>query len=190
MGADAHGVAVPKDRDEQPVQCFGACTADLYAVAEWLRQCQIATVVMESTGVYWMTLFEGLEERGFDVKLVDPHAVRQVPGRETDVQDCQWRQALHTSGLLRGAFRLADAVGVLRSSLRQRSMLVTMASRAVQHMQKALEQMHLKLTEVVSDITGKTGMTIIRGEHADAGDMTQSPVAQFIRLCSSVKPQW
>src|SRR5262249_48774380 len=132
------------------------------ALAEWLRQCQMETVVMESTGVYWIALFEVLEERGFDVKLVDPHAVRQVPGRKTDVKDCQWLQELHTYGLLRGAFRPEDAICVLRSDLRQWSMLVAMASRAVQHMQKALEQMHLKLTEVVNDITGKTGMAIIR----------------------------
>jgi len=132
-------VAVPRDRDEQPVQCFGAFTADLYALAAWLQQCQIDTVVMESTGVYWIALFEVLEERGFDVKLVDPHAVRQVPGRKTDVQDCQWLQELHTYGLLRGAFRPADEVCVLRSYLRQRSMLVAMASRTVQHMQKSLE---------------------------------------------------
>jgi transposase len=162
VGAAAHWVAVPRDRAAQPVQCFGACTADLYAVADWLRQCQIETVVMESTGVDWMALFEVLEERGCDVKLVDPHAVRQVPGRKTDVQDGQWLQELHTYGLLRGAFRPEDEVGVLRSSLRQRSMLVARASRTVQHMQKALEQMHLKLTEVVSEITGKTGLTIIR----------------------------
>ena len=85
VGADAHWVAVPKDRDEQPVRCFGAFTADLYALVAWLRQCQIETVVMESTGVYWIALFEVLEERGFDVKLVDPHAVRHVPGRKMDV---------------------------------------------------------------------------------------------------------
>src|SRR3989442_14038745 len=117
---------------------------------------------MESTGVSWMALFEVLEERGFAVKLVDAHDARQVPGRKTDVEDCQWLQELHTSGLLRGAFRPEDHVGVLRSSLRQRSMLVVMASRAVQHMQKALEQMHLKLTEVVSEMNGKTGMEIRR----------------------------
>ena len=153
---------MPADRDAQPVQRFGALTADLYALAAWLRQCQIDTVVMESAGVSWMALFAVLEERGFDVKLVDPHAARQVPGRKTDVQDGQWLQELHTSGLLRGAFRPADEVCVVRSSLRQRSRLVTMASRAVPPMQKALEQMHRKLTEVVSDSTGKTGMTIIR----------------------------
>lgn len=161
VGADAHWVAVPPDRDEQPVQRFGAFTADLYVLADWLQQCQIETVVLESTGVYWIALFEVLEERGFDVKLVDAHHARQVPGRKTDVRDCQWLQELHTYGLLQGAFRPEDDVCVLRSYLRQRSMLVAMASRAVQHMQKALEQMNLKLTEVVSDINGKTGMEII-----------------------------
>jgi transposase len=161
-GAAYHGVAVPRDRDEQPVQRFGAFTADLSALAEWLRQCQIETVVMESTGVYWIALFEVLEERGFDVKLVDAHYARQVPGRKTDVKDCQWLQELHTYGLLHAAFRPDDQVCVLRSYLRQRGVLVASASRAVQHMQKALEQMNLKLTEVVSDITGKTGMEILR----------------------------
>ena len=162
VGAEFHWVAVPSDRDEQPVQRFGAFTADLYALAEWLRQCQIETVVMESTGVYWIALFEVLEERGFDVKLVDAHYARQVPGRKTDVKDCQWLQELHTYGLLHAAFRPDDQVCVLRSYLRQRGVLVASASRAVQHMQKALEQMNLKLTEVVSDITGKTGMEILR----------------------------
>jgi transposase len=177
VGADAHWVAVPPDRDERPVQCVGAFTADLYALAEGLRPCQIETVVMESTGVDWMALFEVLEERGFDVKLVDPHTVRQVPGRKTDVKDGQWLQELHTYGLLRGAFRPEDEGGGLRSSLRQRSMLVAMASRAVQHMQKALEQMPLKLTEVVSDSTGKTGMTIIRA--ILAGDRDPQRLATY-----------
>jgi transposase len=98
VGAESHWVAVPGDRAAQPVQCFGAFTTDLYALAEWLRQCQIDTVVMESTGVYWMALFEVLEERGLDVKLVEAHQARQVPGRKTDVGDGQWLQALHTYG--------------------------------------------------------------------------------------------
>ena len=115
------------------MQRFGAFTADLYALAAWLQQCQIETVVLESTGVYWMTLFEVLEERGFDVKLVDAHDARQVPGRKTDVKESQWLQELHTYGLLHGAFRPEEQVCVLRSSLRQRRMLVAMASRAVQH---------------------------------------------------------
>jgi transposase len=164
---------VPADRDAQPVQRFGAFTADLYAVAAWLRQCQIDTVVMESTGGYWIALFAVLAERRCDVKLVEAHQARQVPGRKTDVGDCQWLQELHTSGLLRGALRPEDEVCVLRSYLRQRSMLVAMASRTVHHRQKALEQMHRRLTEVVSAITGKTGMTIIRAILAGDRDPQQ-----------------
>ena len=162
IGASDHWVAVPADRDEQPVRRFGTFTAELYAIAQWLEQCDIQTVVMESTGIYWIPLFEVLETRGFDVKLVDAHHVKQVPGRKTDVQDCQWLQELHSYGLLRGAFRPDDEVCVLRSYLRQREGLIGDASRSIQQMQKALEQMNVKLTEVVSDITGKTGMTIIR----------------------------
>src|SRR5215470_18425083 len=113
VGATEHWVAVPEDRDEEPVRRFGALTADLYALADWLRQCQIETVVLESTGVSWMTLCEGLDERGFEVKLVDAHAARQVPGRKTDVKDCPWRQELHPYGLLPGAFRPEDHVCVL-----------------------------------------------------------------------------
>jgi transposase len=161
---------VPADRDAQPVQRFGALTADLSALAAWLRQCQSDTVVMESTGVDWIALCEVLEERGCDGKLVDAHQARQVPGRQTDVKDGQWRQELHTSGLLRGAFRPEDEVCVWRSSLRQRRMLVAMAARAVPHMQKALAQRNLKLTEVVSASTGKTGMTIIRAIRAGERD--------------------
>src|SRR5436305_3949155 len=161
VGATEHWVAVSEERDEEPVRRFGAFTADLYALAAWLQQCQIETVVLESTGVSWITLFAGLEARGFAVKLVDAHDARQVPGRTTDVKDCQWLQELHTYGLLQGAFRPEDQICVLRSSLRQRRRLVAMASRAVQPMQKALEQMHLKLPEVVSDMNGKTGMEII-----------------------------
>src|SRR5262245_28816473 len=149
VGATEHWVAVPEDRGEEPVRRFGAFTADLSALADWLRQCQIETVVLESTGVYWMTLFAVLEERGFEVKLVDAHYARQVPGRKTDVKDCQWLQELHTYGLLRGAFRPEDEVCVLRSYLRQRSMLVAIASLTVQHQPKALDAMHHKATEVV-----------------------------------------
>ena len=157
VGATEHWVAVPEDRDEEPVQRFGAFTADLYAVAAWLHQCQIETVVMESTGVYWIALFEVLEERGFDVQLVNPQHLKQVPGRKTDVSDCRWLQELHTYGLLRGCFRPTDEVCVLRSYLRQRESLIATAAQAVQHMQKALEQMHVKLTEVVSRSIEKVG---------------------------------
>jgi len=118
-------------------------------------------VAMESTGVYWIPLFQVLEERGVDVKLVDPRRLKSVPGRKTDVVDCQWLQQLHTYGLLAGAFRPPERIRQLRSYLRQRSMLIKYASQHVQHMHKALTQMNIKLQHVVSDITGKTGMDVI-----------------------------
>jgi transposase len=153
-GSDEHYVAVPADHAPEPVRCFGAFTADLIALAQWLLACHIDTVAIESTGVYWIPLYEILEEHGIDVKLVDPRRVAQVPGRKTDVLDCQWIQQLHTFGLLAGAFRPVDQVVVLRSYMRQREMLVRYQAQHIQHMQKAMEQMNLKLTEVISDVTG------------------------------------
>ena len=149
------------DRAKQPVQEFEAFTADLYRLADWLTGCGVETVVMESTGVYWIPLFGVLEERGFQVMLVDPRRIKNVPGRKTDVLDCQWLQRLHTYGLLPGAFRPDGEIRRLRSYLRQRAMLVQYASHHVQHVQKALTQMNVKLHHVISDITGKTGMDII-----------------------------
>ena len=170
VGATSHYVAVPADRAEQPVQEFEAFTADLYRLADWLTGCGVETVVMESTGVYWIPLFGVLEERGFQVMLVDPRRIKNVPGRKTDVRDCQWLQQLHTYGLLSGAFRPDEDIRRLRSYLRQRAMLVEYASHHVQHMQKALTQMNVKLQHVISDITGKTGMdimeAIVRGERS------------------------
>ena len=168
VGASSHFVAVPEDRWEQPVREFEAFTADLYRLADWLRECEVETVAMESAGVYWIPLFGVLEERGFEVMLVDPSRIKNVPGRKTDVLDCQWLQQLHTYGLLSGAFRPEDQIRRLRSYLRQRAMLVEYASHHIQHMQKALTQMNVKLQHVISNITGKTGMKIIeaiaRGE--------------------------
>ena len=126
--ATSHFVAVPAGRAEPPVQEFEAFTTDLYRLADWLAECGVATVVMESTGVYWIPLFGVLEERGFRVMLVDPRRIKNVPGRKTDVLDCQWLQQLHTYGLLSGAFRPAGDVRRLRSYLRQRAMLVEYAS--------------------------------------------------------------
>jgi len=144
------------------VRSFGTCTADLIALADWLTQCGVTTIAMESTGIYWIPLFELLGSRGFEVLLVDPRQSRHAPGRpKSDVLDCQWLQRLHSYGLLTASFRPADQVVVLRSYLRQRQMLIRYAGQHVQHMQKALEQMNVKLTEVVSDITGATGMAII-----------------------------
>ena len=133
VGATSHFVAVPADRAEQPVQEFAAFTADLYRLAEWLSECGVETVVMESTGVYWIPLFGVLEERGLEVMLVDPRRIKNVPGRKTDVRDCQWLQQLHTYGLLSGAFRPDGDVRRLRSYLRQRAMLVEYASQHIQH---------------------------------------------------------
>ena len=161
VGATSHFVAVPADRSEQPVHEFEAFTADLYRLADWLTECGVETVVMESTGVYWIPLFGVLEERGFRVMLVDPRRIKNVPGRKTDVLDCQWLQQLHTYGLLSGAFRPDGDTRRLRSYLRQRAMLVEYASHHIQHMHKALTQMNVKLQHVIRDITGKTGMDII-----------------------------
>ena len=161
VGASSHFVAVPEDRWDQPVREFEAFTADLYRLADWLPECRVETVAMESTGVYWIPLFGVLEERGFEVMLVDPSRIKNVPGRKTDVLDCQWLQQLHTYGLLSGSFRPEGEIRCLRSYLRQRAMLVEYASHHIQHMQKALTQMNVKLQHVISNITGKTGMTII-----------------------------
>ncbi|MBA3569285.1 MAG: IS110 family transposase [Pyrinomonadaceae bacterium] len=162
VGSDRHVVAVPAGRDEVSVREFGAFTTDLQALADWLTKCGITTVAMESTGVYWIPLFEILEQRGFEVKLVDARQVKNVSGRKSDVLDCQWLQQLHTYGLLAGAFRPADQICVLRGYMRQREMLVQASSMHIQHMQKALQQMNLLLHNVVSDITGDTGMKIIK----------------------------
>ncbi len=162
IGSRSHFVAVPPDRDPQPVQEFPTFTADLGRLADWLARCGITTVAMESTGVYWIPLFELLESRGFEVKLVNAHHIKNVPGRKTDVVDCQWIQQLHTFGLLSGSFRPDDEICVLRAYLRQRDNLTRYAGAHIQHMQKALNQMNIQLHHVVSDLTGVTGMTIIR----------------------------
>jgi transposase len=164
IGSEEHWVAVPagRDPDGQDVRCFAAFTADLHALADWLERCGIDTVAMESTGVYWIPLFELLENRGFEVCLVNPSHLKNVPGRKTDAVDCQWAQMLHSFGRLRASFRPEEEICVLRGYLRQREMLVKYRSHHIQHIQKALEQMNIKLHKAVSDITGVTGMAIIR----------------------------
>ena len=162
VGSERHLVAVPEGRDDVSVREFGTFTADLEALAAWLKKCGITTVAMESTGVYWIPLFEVLDRHGFEVKLVDARHVKNVSGRKSDVLDCQWLQQLHTYGLLAGAFRPPDEICVLRSYLRQKEMLSQASSMHIQHMQKALQQMNLLLHNVVSDITGVTGMKIIK----------------------------
>jgi len=162
VGASVHYVAVPADRDSQPVRHFTAFTEDLFALADWLSSCRITSVAMEATGVYWIPLFEILERRGFEVVLVNARHVKNVPGRKSDVIDCQWLQELHSLGMLSASFRPSDAVVALRGYVRQRKMLVQYAAAHVQHMHKALVQMNVLLQNVVSDVTGTTGMKIIR----------------------------
>lgn len=162
IGSTSHFVAVPEGNSGSNIREFKSFTSDLYALADWLKECNVQTIAMESTGVYWIPIYEILEEKGFDVNLVDARQVKNVSGRKTDVEDCQWIQRLHTYGLLNAAFRPADEICELRSYIRQRSMLIQSASRYIQQMQKALMQMNVQLHHVLTDITGETGMKIIR----------------------------
>ncbi len=162
IGSASHFVAVPSDRDEQPVREFKSFTADLYRLAQWLKDCGITAVAMESTGVYWIPLYELLDSQGFTVYLVNARHVKNVSGRKSDVLDCQWLQQLMSYGLLAGAFRPSDEICVLREFSRQREMLLASQVRHVQHMQKALAQMNIQLTHVLSDVVGVTGQAIIR----------------------------
>lgn len=162
VGSTEHYVAVPPGRAKEPVRSFGGHTADLHAVAAWLKECGISTVAMESTSNYWVPLFQILECAGFEVVLCNSRHVKNLPGRKTDVLDCQWLQELHTYGLLSGSFRPADKVCVVRSYLRHRDNLTKTASSHVQHMQKALTEMNIGLHHVLSDITGVSGLSIIR----------------------------
>jgi transposase len=161
-GSTEHYVAVPQDRDPTPVRAFKTFTADLHRLADWLVACGVTTVAMESTGVCWIPLYEILEARGVAVVLVNAQHVKNVPGRKTDVLDCQWLQQLHSVGLLRGSFRPTAAIAALRAYLRHRETLVQSAATHVQRMQKALLQMNLHLPTVLSDLTGLTGLRIVR----------------------------
>ena len=177
VGADAHFVAVPPSDDPHPGRRFGAYTVDGEALADGLAACGITTVALESTGVYGIPRFALMECRGVEGRLVDPPPGQTIKGRPTsDVHDCQWRQRLHPFGLLAGAFRPPDHVCVLRSSLRQRAMFLSYASQPIQQMQKALTQMNLQLQHVVRDVTGETGIAIIRA--ILAGERDPMPLAR------------
>ena len=162
IGSASHYVAVPPDRDDESVREFSSFTEDLHALADWLKACDVDTVAMESTGVYWIPLFELLESRGFTVLLVNARHVKNVSGRKSDVLDCQWLQQLMSYGLLRGAFRPDNAICILRALWRQRGMLLRSQGRQVQHMQKALTQMNVQLANVISDVVGETSQKILR----------------------------
>jgi transposase len=162
VGASSHWVAVPPHLAEDSVREFGAMTDDLNALAEWLIACGVDTVALESTGVYWIPVYEVLEQRGLKVWLVDARQMKYVPGRKSDVQDCQWLQKLMSLGLLRAAWRPGDEVCVVRAVVRQREVLLAEQASWVQRMQKALVQMNLQLTEVLTDVMGMTGQAVIR----------------------------
>jgi transposase len=155
-------VAVPRHTCDDPVREFGAMTDDLNAMAEWLLACGVDTVALESTGVYWIPVYEVLEQRGLKVFLVDARQMKYVPGRKSDVQDCQWLQRLMSQGYLRAAFRPGEQVCVVRAVARQRDVLLVEQASWVQRMQKALVQMNIQLTEVLTDVMGTTGQAIIR----------------------------
>jgi len=162
LGSREHWVAVPEDRDADHTQRFGTTTGELHRLATWLKSCAIRSVAMESTGVYWVPLYEVLEAAGFDVTLVSATHLRNVPGRKSDVKDCQWLQHLHTVGLLAGSFRPAADFVELRAYLRHRQTLVESAVREVQHMQKSLLLMNVQIHHAVNDLAGATGMRIVR----------------------------
>ena len=172
IGGESHWVAVPEDRDEHPVREFKCFTHALIALADWLEACDIDTVAMESTGVYWIPRYEILEARGIEVLLVNARHVKGVPGRKTDILDCQWLQQLHTFGLVRGSFRPAAPIAALRSLVRHRDQLVETAASYVQRMQKAMVLMNLQLHNVISDVTGVTGIAILRDIVAGQTDPT------------------
>ena len=161
VGAEEMFVAVPPHSTDEPVRSFSTFTGELHRMADWLVECGVRTVAMESTGVYWIPAFQILEARGLEVCLVNAQHAKNVPGRKTDVMDCQWLQQLHSMGLLHASFRPPDQVCVVRSLMRHRESLVQSASQQVLRMQKSLDQMNLHLHHVMSDITGKTGLAIL-----------------------------
>lgn len=169
IGAAEIWACVPEGRSDHSVRVFQTFTPDLEALADWLAACQVETVAMESTGVYWIPVYEILEERGFEVYLVNARHLKNVPTKKTDVLDCQWIQQLHTYGLLNASFRPEADMVALRAYIRHRDNLIRYRTGHVQHMQKALQLMNIQLTNVISDITGQTGLQIVRaivaGQH-------------------------
>src|ERR1700680_3519064 len=197
VGAREMYVAIPPDRDSEPVRVFETFTVDLEALVNWLIERKITTVAMESTGVYWIPLFQMLEDRGVRACLVNARHMKNVPGRRTDWHECQWLQYLHAAGLLRAAFRPEQDVCGVRTLLRHRNELIKIAAQHVQHMQKALTQMNLQIHHVISDITGLTGLAIVdailAGERDSAklaGLRHRSIQADEETICQSLRGDW
>src|SRR5262249_54808875 len=187
VGATEIVVAVPADRDADSVRSFPTFTENLYELADWLQQCRVDTVAMESTGVYWIPLFQILEARGIEVHLVNAQHVRHVPGRKSDVLDCQWLQYLHSVGLLRASFRPEQAVCEIRSLMGHRESLVEMSCVHVQHMHKSLDQMNLQIHHVLSDITGVTGLAIVDAIVAGKTDPRELAKLRDHRIKASIE---
>lgn len=197
IGSTMHMAAVSPDADENPVRAFGTFTGDLHDMARWFKACRVTSVAMESTGVYWIPAYEVLEAHGFHVILVNARYAKNVPGRKTDVNDASWLQRLHSYGLLRGSFRPEAGVATLRAYLRQRERLIEYCASHIQHMQKALMEMNVQLHHVVSDITGVTGMRIIRA--IAAGERTPGTLAEMRdsrchasaeKICAALSGNW
>jgi transposase len=187
IGATEIYVAVHPDADPEPVRSFATFTEDLHRLADWLKACHVESVAMESTGVYWIPLFQILETRGFEVCLVNARYYQNVPGRRTDVSDCQWLRHLHSVGLLRSSFRPADQVCALRSLVRHRDSLIQAASSHVLRMQKALDQMNLQIHHVISDITGITGLRIMEAILAGERDAVRLAALRDGRIKASAE---
>ena len=179
IGAEEIFVAVPPERDAESVRRFGTFMCELNVLADWLEACRIRTIAMESTGVYWIPLYQLLEQRGIEVYLVNAHYLKSVPGRKSDVSDCQWIQYLHSVGLLRASFRPPDEICAIRTLWRHRGSLLQMAAEHILHMQKALSQMNVQVHHVLSDITGVSGQAIL-----DAILGGERDTAKLAGLCS------
>ncbi len=187
IGSTMHMAAVNPDCAEMPIRSFGSFTHDLHDLAAWIKSCGVTRVAMESTGVYWIPAYEILEQYGFEVILVNARYAKNVPGRKTDVSDAGWLRQLHSYALLRGSFRPNAQVATLRAYLRQRERLVEYAAAHIQHMQKALMEMNPQLHHVVSDITGVTGMKIIRAIVSGERDPDVLASLRDVRCHSSVE---
>jgi transposase len=197
IGSTMHMAAINPKAGDNPVREFGTFTDDLHAMASWFKECGVTSVAMESTGVYWIPAYEVLEQHGFDVILVNARYAKNVPGRKTDVSDAAWLQRLHSYGLLQGSFRPEAGVATLRAYLRQRERLIEYCASHIQHMQKAMMEMNVQLHHVVSDITGVTGMRIIRA--IVAGERTPMTLAEMrdVRchastetICAALSGNW
>ena len=185
IGNESHYVAVPPTRDNQPVRRFGCTTAEVKEMAIWLKQCAIRTIAMQSTGVYWIAVYDILEESGFEVYLVNARETKNLPGRKSDVQESQWLMKLHTYGLLRNSFRPSPEIRRMRTYWRQRNDLVRAAGRHIQRMQKALTQMNIQLANVLSDVSGMTGQAIVKAILAGERDPDQLAALRNWRVKAS-----